>query len=152
MGAQHLSWMKLARGKSSKRIAVWHWRRAHTGFCSDVISKELCLGVEREGGRSTTPPQPHTYTHSRGVHTHMLTHLKHPMSHCWRSRCGGLLAWASWEGDVGRMALGEAISKETFEAGNNVSFGECRYDLKEEKTTLWDSKGNQVDSVSRLDC
>lgn len=103
----------------------------NTGFCPEGISKEVSWRVERERGRSVI------LTHS-GEHIYMLTHLKHLVSYCWKGRCGGLVGWVFWVGEVGGMTPREAIREETFDTGNTVSV----------TNVFWNSKGSWMDSVS----
>lgn len=44
----------------------------NSGFCSDVISKELCLGAAR-GGEQCWPSHTHTRTHTH-VHGETIAH------------------------------------------------------------------------------
>lgn len=104
MGARDFSWMRLD-GESLLKNGSVVLRKGRTLVSVQMSSQRNSVWVQREREEG----QPHTL---RGVRTHLLAHLKHPMSHCWRSRCGGLLAWVFWGGDVGRMAPREALVKE----------------------------------------
>lgn len=68
MGANHVSQMEAGWGELC-------WGRANAGFCSDVISKELCLNPrDGEEGQPLHPSHTHTL---RGVRAHTLAHMKH---------------------------------------------------------------------------
>lgn len=82
MGARLFSWMKLSE--------EWRWGRAHSGFCSDVISKELCLRAAREGGRSATHMHTHTARGSTYTHANTSESANEPLSGKQMRRPGGV--------------------------------------------------------------